>query len=483
MDNTTVAQKRIPINEIDTSLRARKTYEDIEELSASITKHGLIHPIAILDKSKVKDWTGIEKEDLNSKKPYLLLAGGRRFTAWRFGDHGPAIPARIYDQPLTADKMKEIELYENLHRVGLSWQEKVDLEEQIHELQVKIHGKPIRGVADAEGHKVEDTAKMLNKSKATISQDIKLSKAMKKLPELAEAKTKTEALKMLQKLDETEKSEKRAKKIEAKNASTSEDIRKKKLVDSYHHGSFFDGVQNVSDESIDLVEIDPPYGIDLYTAKRGNPINSMGYMEVEDALYLDFMFDLFSECYRVMKAHSWMICWFGPHPWFEPIYKLIRLAGKPEDMEDEEWLESKQGFRTRRIPGIWNKMHGQTQQPTMYLGNSYEMFFYVQKGAPAIKQQGRSNVFTYEPVNSHNKVHPTERPVELMQEVLKTFGDEGCQLMVPFAGSGNTILAGNNLHMEGITWDTNKKYRDDFVVRAFEGEIANYKSYGRGKEE
>ena len=124
-----IAQESIPVQQIDTGLRARKTYEKIEELSGSIRDHGLIQPIAVLDKEKVENWTGIDKDDLKEDKRYLLLAGGRRITAWRYGGHGDKIPARIYDKPITADEMKSIELYENLHRIGLSWQEEVNLTE------------------------------------------------------------------------------------------------------------------------------------------------------------------------------------------------------------------------------------------------------------------------------------------------------------------------------------------------------------------
>lgn len=461
-----IEQKSIPIKEIDTGLRARKTYEKIEELSHSITEHGLIQPIALLDKSKVDDWTGIEKEDLDPDRPYLLLAGGRRFTAWRYGDHGHSIPARIYDKAITADEMKSIELYENLHRIDLSWQEQVDLLDEIHELQTKIHGKPIRGVSDQDAHTIEDTGKMLGKSKSSISQDLKLANAMKKLPQLREAKTKADARKMLKKLSTDVKADKKAKEILERKANSHEDERKKKLANSYVLGDVFEMIKEVPDQSIDLVEIDPPYAIDLHDVKKGHSTNTDDYTDVFVDEYEDFLNNLLSECYRTMKRNSWLVFWFAPEPWFETVYQALQNAG----------------FETRRIPAIWNKRNGQTMQPAMYLGNAHEMFFYARKGKPSIKKQGRSNVYDFSPVNSSTKVHPTERPIELMEEVIKTFAEPDSKCLVPFAGSGNTLLACNNLDIKSIGYDISEKYQNDFVIRVHEGELNNYKSYGRKEE-
>jgi len=173
------------------------------------------------------------------------------------------------------------------------------------------------------------------------------------------------------------------------------------------------------------------------------------------------MRNILRECYRVMASDSWLVLWFAQEPWFEPLYTLLRDVG----------------FDTRRIPANWYKGDaGQTMAPDRYLANTYEPFFYARKGNAQIVKQGRSNVFNYKPVPAMKKIHPTERPVELIQEVISTFCTEGCRVVVPFLGSGNTLLAAANLGLSAVGTDLSKEYKDAFAVRVFEGE---YGKYGR----
>jgi hypothetical protein len=101
---------------------------------------------------------------------------------------------------------------------------------------------------------------------------------------------------------------------------------------------------------------------------------------------------------------------------------------------------------------------------------------------PSIIQQGRSNIFNFKPVASSKKIHPTERPIELTQEILRTFAWEGCRGMVPFLGSGNTLLSMANLGISGFGYDIGSEdnpsvYKDGYVIRVNESSPGRYKSY------
>jgi len=134
-----------------------------------------------------------------------------------------------------------------------------------------------------------------------------------------------------------------------------------------------------------LVEIDPPYAIDLNNAKMksGESIYQQDqYNEVPSEAYREFLFNTFKESYRVMADHSWLLCWFAPQPWFEVMFDMIIGAG----------------FNTTRMVGIWTKPSGQSKRPEMHLANSYEMFFYAWKVVLHCNKAGRSNNFNYAPV-------------------------------------------------------------------------------------
>ena len=454
--------KTIKLSDIEVTDRAREELGDINELVESINREGLIQPLAVAEVYWTPD---------NGPEPvhhYRLLAGGRRYQAC-IDANIPKVPVRIYDRELSDLEIKSIELAENIYRKDFEWQEEVKLKKEIHELQTSIYGAKTTtkaGTPEEIGWSKRDTASLLNESPAGLVQDMQLAEALEYIPGLDEAKTKSEASKLMKKVQKTVIEEELAKRFKEKKASTPMAKQRKELVDNFMIRDFFEGIKKVPDGSVDVVELDPPYGVDLkgQKKKKGNVDTvTINYNEVDSKDYSGFINDVFKECYRVMSSNSWMICWFGPHPWFNVAYEGLVNAG----------------FQTRMIPAIWYKGTGQTMQPNLYLANDYEMFFYARKGSPSISLQGHGNTFQYKPVPAQKKAHPTERPIEMIQDVLTTFGWKGCRVLVPFLGSGNTLLASSNLCMSAFGFELSKQYKDSFVVKTHSSEPGKYCSYAQ----
>jgi site-specific DNA-methyltransferase (adenine-specific) len=93
-------------------------------------------------------------------------------------------------------------------------------------------------------------------------------------------------------------------------------------------------------------------------------------------------------------------------------------------------------------------------------------------------KQGRLNNFQYRGVAPQIKIHPTERPIEMMEDLLSVFCKPGDLVLVPFLGSGNTILACYNLGLSGVGFDLSQNYKDSFTLRVYGG--GPYKSYKVG---
>jgi len=435
----------VNIDSITVANRHREDMGDLHELARSIKEKGLIQPLAVEDRGE---------------GAYNLLAGGRRLEACRLAEI-TTVPVRVYESGLSPLERKSIELEENIRRKDLEYQEEVNLKRDIHNLQVQIHGQKHGGDrADlehalvSEGHSMRDTAELLGEAVGTTSQDIKLAEAMAQMPELGldKCKNKAEAMKLLNRVEEV------AIRAELSKRATDAARRKNtKLADLYMVGDFFDLVQKVPSSVMDIVEVDPPYGIDLTNIKDNVEMNlDTSYTEIPEREYLQFLERTVEECWRIMNDHSWLIFWFAPEPWFEPVFQTIL----------------RRGFNVRRMPGLWVKsgVGGQTRQPDIYLGNMYEMFFYAYKGDAMINinRRGRSNVFEYPVVPSQNKIHDTERPVPLMEDILSTFAYEGARLYVPFCGSGNTLRAGMNLNLSPLGCDIGQEYKDAYVLRLAE---------------
>ena len=433
----------VPIVDVDFGDRRREDYGEVDDLADSIKERGLMHPIVV------------QSDDGNA--PYKLAAGGRRYLACtNLGMD--EISCRIYDHPLNALDLKAIELFENLDRKNLSVKEEAFLKKDIHELMVQRHGEKTSTAPGAPGWSKRDTAKLLDKSVGGTMDDIRLAETMEAMPELGldKCKTKNEAMKMIGKVEEGIIRKELAKRAEGQLGKGT-----KKLSDAYQVGDFFDLIQKVPDNCIDLVEIDPPYAIKLEDIKKSElgykASYGDSYNEIAEDIYMDFIAAVLKHCYRVMNNHSWLIMWFGPEPWFDPMYQAIIKAG----------------FKTRRLTAIWKKgtNPGQTYAQSMYLGSAFENFYYCRKGDANISKQGRSNIFDFDPVPPMQKIHPTERPVPLMEEILSTFTWEGSRVLVPFAGSGNTLLAADNVKMMPIGFDLSKDYKDGYVTRLLGKEV------------
>ena len=422
----------IPLSSITITERARKEMGDLDAMEQSMHERGLISPLAV-------------KRGDNGN--FILLAGERRYLVLE-KNKVEAIPVRIFPNDISKYEMKSIELAENFYRKDFEYFESDNLLREIHTLNQQIHGVAAPGPGQT-GWTLTDTANLAGITNASVSTAIKRSEAREAFPELfADCKTQKDATKIIKKMDEMLTKEQIAKRLEESRGES----KLNQLAKCFVIRDFFEGVRQIPDGIIHLVEIDPPYAIDLQALKKtdGESIyNKDEYNEVDASDYQVFISKVFQECYRVMTEHSWLLCWFAPEPWFEVIYRELNNAG----------------FSTSRMCGIWNKGFGQAKRPEMYLANSYEMFFYAWKGRPALNKAGRANVFSYPPVPPQQKTHPTERPIEMMRDIYDTFAFTGSRVLIPFLGSGSGLIAADQLGMSPVGFELSKSYRDSFLVK------------------
>jgi len=436
--------KEVPTSSIIIEERFRKDYGDLSMLVESFKHEGIIQPLAVRE---------------NEDGTHTLAAGGRRLAA-AIKAEIETVPIRCYPPTLSDLEMRSIELMENVCRKDLEWLETAKLRKEIHTLQVTIHGEKTSTAVNAPGWSLRDTAELLGKTHPTFLQDIQLADAATIYPDLIKAKNRSEATKMLGKLQEDMLRKELAGRIESKTAATPIEKLHQELVNQYFIGDFFEGVKNVPPGSIDFVEIDPPYAMDLNATKRDMKLAySDNYNEIDIEEYPDFMTHTLFEAAKAMSNSSWMILWHA-RQWRELLQKILDELGLVYD------------------EGIWYKgAGGQTNAPNFHLASCYESFFYIRKGTPSIIRQGRSNVFNYKPVPSATKVHPTERPIEMIQDMIQTFCWEGARILVPFVGSGNTILAASNLGMKAFGWDLSQTYKDAYIIKVSSGRPGGYRSY------
>ena len=434
----------VPMEHIEADLqsRGRQAYGILTELMSSIQERGLIHPIAVYSP--------------NGEPPYKLVAGGRRFMACNMLKW-TEISCRIYDTPMTELELAAVELFENLDRLNLSYDEEVRMKERLHLTLMQIHGKKIAKTPDAPGHSVRDTARVLGVSHATVIQDMKLAEAMRVLPELEldKEKNKSAAMKKLARFanvitNRMAVSEARKDAVTSGRMMSPDDP-----LSAYIVGDFFDN--KLAPAQFSFIECDPPYGIDLLEQRaegESDPSLQYDYKEISGPDYLMFLNKLLEECYRLAADNSYIILWCGPQ-------HLNRALSSMERAK----------FQVCTIPAIWKKglSQGQAQGMSTNLGNSYEMFVYGRKGSPQIRKQGRSNIFDFNGVPGSQRIHPTERPIALMQELINTFVWPNSNILVPFAGSGVTIATAFELGHKCVGFDLSEHFYEGYAARLLKG--------------
>lgn len=414
---------------IEEGSRFREDYGDLTDLCHSIKTNGLINPIAVMSQPA-------------AEKPFLLVAGGRRLRAC-MELKMEAVPVRIFE---TFDELdlRLLELAENIQRKDMSWQEQNKLQREIHQLQQKKHG--VKSAHSNVGWGLEDTAQMMGVSKATISESINLGEKLERyasvLGDASKYKTENDARKAVKTVEEAMIRAELARRAEAKQASNAFT---QTMADNYILGDCLEMMDKYQPETFDFAEVDPPYGIDLDKIKRDNDCE--GYNEIPQDEYLIFIKDVLTRVYKILKPNTFCVFWFGMDPWFEYIYKIAKEVG----------------FKGSRIPLIWTKPNGQSLNPSQNLATAYETAFIFKKGSPVLAKPGRTNVFSYAPVAPNKKYHPTQKPLDLYQEIYNTFSFEGAKCIVPFAGSGMSMIAAATVKRQALGYDLTEEFKGGYI--------------------
>ena len=58
----------------------------------------------------------------------------------------------------------------------------------------------------------------------------------------------------------------------------------------------------------------------------------------------------------------------------------------------------------------------------------------------------------------HDKIHPTQKPVKLLEKLITIFTDEGDVVIDPVAGSGSSLIAAENLGRKGYGFEIKKDF-------------------------
>lgn len=194
-------------------------------------------------------------------------------------------------------------------------------------------------------------------------------------------------------------------------------------------------MKNIPDKSIDLVLTDPPYGMN-YKRHIPNP----RYESILNDNNLNWLPDVLDEYKRILKDNSNIYIYCSWHN--VDIFKQ----------------EIQKRFHLKNIL-IWNKGgNGMGDLRTDY-GGIYEMIiFAVNKSGNQKPLNGKrdTNILNFK--RTGNKLHPTEKPVEMFEYLINKSSNENDTILDTFAGSGTTGVACKNTGRNYILMEKEPEY-------------------------
>ena len=116
-----------------------------------------------------------------------------------------------------------------------------------------------------------------------------------------------------------------------------------------------------------------------------------------------------------------------------------------------------------RVGVKWSRA-GKKQHTTDTLGQS----ILFNKGSDESEMKYPKSIITFSNADKTKNEHPTQKPIELMEWLIKTYTNEGDMVLDNTMGSGTTNLACIKLNRKSIGIEKEKQYYDVAVRRASE---------------
>lgn len=421
---------KIPLSKIKVQDRARTEFGEIGDLAESIRKLGLLQPLVV-----ETDIGGI----------VTLRAGERRLRAITLLQWDTA-PCVLFEN-LTALEKLEIELEENIKRKNFSWQEEVLLKDKINEELKRV--KP--------NWTAQQTADKIGIDLRHLQSDLALAKTIKSNPNLIkDEKDKSNAYRKVCRDTQIKVRELEVQASTVMNCATPD-----QRLDATYNGQIslqnincFDLFKSIPDDSIDLIITDPPYGVNLKGIGEFGDTWNTHWDDTKKSLDL-MLPELFKEFKRILKN--------GSH-----FYIFMPFITCDSFMDTAE-----QYLSIQKLPLIWNKVNrASCLNPFSLYAANYEMVLYGWKDVAKKFSKPGDCVLTFPSINSQ-KIHPTQKPVELIEYFINQSSIPGELVLDPFAGSGTTAVACINSGRKFVGSELEKDFWNVAVER-----LLNYKKGG-----
>jgi len=245
-------------------------------------------------------------------------------------------------------------------------------------------------------------------------------------------------------------------------------------INKIYNQDCLEGMQYIDDKSIDMILCDLPYGTTACKWDTIIPFEPL-WEQYERIITDNGVIALFaSQPFTTKLIHSnlklFKYCWYWkkskPNGWQhsknKPMTAIEEICvfskapmGHMSQLGDKRMRYNPQGIVSIGTKKVTAVAHGNMMgaRPNQ-IGKEYEAF----TGFP-------HNVLEYANVIGKAALHPTQKPVDLCEYLIKTYTNEGETILDNCMGSGTTAIACINTNRNYIGFELDEKYYNIAVER------------------
>lgn len=210
------------------------------------------------------------------------------------------------------------------------------------------------------------------------------------------------------------------------------------LIDTITCIDCIEGLKKVQDNSVDLILTDPPYGISREINIKGKRMGSTAV--------LDFNFGQWDKFEK-----KWIdVALKKTRGWF------ISFCAKKDIGIYWDLLEKNKFIAIDVV--VWHKPDPLPFNAKSRFVNAWEAIVLGKRPGATWNSKYQPNVLTYQAPKNGERIHPTQKPLKLIEKLIELTTETGDIVLDPFMGSGTTAVACKLLGRHYIGFDTNRDY-------------------------
>lgn len=220
-------------------------------------------------------------------------------------------------------------------------------------------------------------------------------------------------------------------------------------------------LKQMQDNSVDLVVMDPPYDVHVTNKLKDGEITEAFFGNMQSIVDANIhqgydIVGINNELVRIMKNINIYI-------WCNKAQIMDYFKYYVENLKCR--FEILTWHKSNAIPSFSNK----------YLSDTEYLLYFKSSGAYCYPQNyDDARTFYIAPINQADKKvyeHPTIKPLDFTERIIKNSSSENDLVLDPFMGSGTTGVACKKLNRQFIGVEINKEYYDIAQLRINNQEI------------